>query len=279
MRAERGAGKRRIAAVVTILTAVVCLAGPLQAQQKITLRIRPPVGDTLRMELEQRFEMAQEDASGTPTGSMSGMMRVWTRAVVLRRMGTATDLLSVTDSVRVLPPSAASLPALRDAKRALEGRTVRLQISQNGEITVAGGARSAGTPAGVGTDVPAVLPTEPVAVGQSWTRNIMVPLSATDRETARVHTTLRLDSLSRDGGVAYLSLNGDVTHDHAQHSTVMSGNVTGTLVGTIEIDRRMGWITSSQTVLAVMSIVKSDGRPPVHLRVRITQSLRALVEG
>ncbi|MGI8510568.1 MAG: DUF6263 family protein [Gemmatimonadaceae bacterium] len=274
-----GTGIKSIALVVTILAAVVFIARPLQAQQKVTLRIRPPVGDTLRMELEQRFEMAREDVAGSPSGSMSGSMRVWTRAVVLRRVGTATDLLSVTDSVRVLPPNAASLPPLRDAKRALEGRTVHLQIAQDGEISVAGGARGAGTSAGVGTDVPAVLPTQPVAVGESWTRNIVVPLSATERETARVHTTLRLDSLSRDGGVAYLSLNGDVTHDHAQHSAVMRGNVTGTLVGTIEIDRRMGWITNSQTVLAIMSVVKSDGRPPVHLRVRVTQSLHALVEG
>lgn len=273
-----GAGRRRIAVVMTVI-AVVALARPAQAQQKITLRIRPPVGDTLRMELEQRFEMAREDASGSPTGSMNGSMRVWTRAVVLGRVGTATELLSVTDSVRVLPPSAASLAPLRDAKRALEGRTVHLQIAQDGEISVAGVVRDAGTSAGVGTDVPAVLPTEPVAVGQSWTRNIVVPLSATERETARVHTTLRLDSLSRDGGVAYLSLTGDVTHDHAQHSTVMRGSVTGTLVGTIEIDRRMGWITNSRTVLAIMSIVKSEGRPPMHLRVRITQLLHALVEG
>lgn len=276
-----GAGIRRVAVVVVILTAVVSLAGPLQAQQKVTLRIRPPVGDTLRMELEQQFEMSREDAPGTTTGSMSGLMRVWTRAVVLSRVagGSATDLISVTDSVRLFPPSAASLPPLRDAKRALEGRTVRLQIAQDGEMTVAGGARGAGTSAGVGTDMPAVLPTEPVAVGELWTRDITVPLSATERETARVHTTLRLDSLSRDGGIAYLSLKGDVTHDHAQHSTVMRGNVTGTLTGTIEIDRRMGWITNSRTILAIMSVVKSDGRPPVHLRVRITQSLHALVEG
>lgn len=271
-------GVLRIAAVMAVVIAVTSLAGPAQAQ-KVTLRIKPPVGDTLRMELEQQFEMAREDASGTAMGGMTGSMQVWTRAVVLRRAGSVTDLLSVTDSVKVLPPSAASLPPLRDAKRALEGRTVRLQIAQDGEMTVAGGTHGAGAVAGVGTDMPAVLPAEAVAVGESWTRNIMVPLSATERETARVHTTLRLDSLSRDGGVAYLSLSGDVTHDHAQHSTVMRGNVTGTLVGTIEIDRRMGWITRSRTILAITSVMESGGRPPVHMRVRITQSLHALVEG
>ncbi len=281
---------RRFAAVGIVIGAAVSLAGSAGAQQtvqqpvqqpvqKVTLRIRPPVGDTLRMQLEQQFDMAREDAAGAPLGSMTGSMRVWTHAVVLRRAGDATDLLSVTDSVQVLPPSAALLPPLRDAKRALEGRSVRVRIAQDGEITVSGGAQGGVVATGVGADMPSILPTEAVAVGESWIRNIMVPLSATEHETARVHTTLRLDSLSRDGGTAYLSLRGDVSHDHAQHSAVMQGNVTGTLVGTIEIDRRLGWITGSRTILAIMSVVRSEGKPPVHLRVRVTQSLRALVDG
>lgn len=235
------------------------------------------MGDTLRMELEQQFDMTTEDAGGAALGTMSGSMRLWTRAVVLRRTGSTTDLLSVTDSVQILPPSAASLPPLRDAKRALEGRSVRLRMGQDGEITVGGGGPGGAVAPGVRADMPAVLPTDAVLVGESWTRDIMVPLSATDRETAMVHTTMRVDSLSRDGGIAYLSLHGDVSHDHAQHSAAMRGNVTGTLVGTIEIDRRLGWITSSHTILAVTSLVKSTGKPPMHVKVRVTQSLRALV--
>lgn len=270
---------QRATAVLLAVTAALLLARPVQAQQKIILRIKPPVGDTLRMELEQNFDVTREGAAGKQSGSMSGSMSVWTHAVVLRRVGTATDLLSVTDSVTVLPPSAALLPVLRDAKRALEGRTVRLRIAQDGEMTVAGGNRGGVGTSGVGTDMPAVLPADAVAVGDSWTRDITVPLSATERETAQVHTTLKLDSLSRDGGVAYLSLRGDVTHDHAQHSAVMRGRVTGTLVGTIAIDRRLGWITSSRTILAIMSVVRPQGKPPMYLKIRVTQLLRALVDG
>lgn len=268
-----------IAAVLLGITAAMLSVTPAGAQQRVILRIKPPVGDTLKMELEQHFDVTTENAAGKQSGSMSGTMWLWTHAVALRRVGNATDLLSVTDSVTVLPPSAALLPVVRDAKRALEGRTVRLRIAEDGEMTVSGGGHGGVVTSGVGADMQGVLPTAAVTVGDSWTRDIMVPLSATERETAKVHTTLKLDSLSRDGGVAYLSLRGDVTHDHAQHSAVMHGRVTGTLAGTIAIDRRLGWITSSHTVLSIMSVMKSDGKPPMQLRMRVTQSLRALVDG
>lgn len=251
---------------------------PAAAQRGVVLRIRPPLGDTLRMQLEQQFDMSTEDAAGAPTGGMSGSMRIWTRAVPLRRVGSSTDVLSVTDSVSVVPPSAAMWQPLRNAKRELEGRTVRLTIAEDGEMTLSGGEHSGVVASGVGLDLPSVLPRTAVRVGQSWTRNITVPLSVTERETAMVRTTLRLDSLGRDGGMAYLSMRGVVSHDHAQHSSAMHGSVTGTLVGTIELDRRLGWITGSRTALAITSLMKPAGKAPVHLRVRVTQLLRALVD-
>lgn len=269
---------RRIVVLAAALLCGTAPAEPASAQQRVVLRIRPPVGDTLRMQLEQRFELTAADARGVPAGAMSGSIWVWTRAVPLRRVGSTTEILSVTDSVRVMPPSAAAWPLLRDARRALEGRTVRLTIAQNGEIEVSGGQRTGVVASRVGVDVPSVLPTEAVAPGESWKRDITVPLSATERETALVRARLRLDSLSSDGGTAYMFVRGDVWHDHAQHSTLVHGNVTGTLVGTIELDRRLGWITASRTALAIESLVQRTGEAPMRLKVRVTQSLRALVQ-
>lgn len=209
---------------------------------------------------------------------MSGSMQVWTHAIPLRRVGNATDLISVTDSVKVSPPGAAALKPLRDARKALQGKVVNIRMASDGEISVLDGDRpGAVLQAGVGVDVPSVLPSGTVKVGDSWSRDIAVPLSVTDRETALVHTTLRLDSLSDGGGTAYLSIRGEVSHDHAQHSTVMHGTVAGTLVGSIELDRRLGWITGSRTVLDVTSLVQQEGREPTRVRVRVTQTLRALV--
>jgi hypothetical protein len=221
------------------------------------------------MQLEQRFDME----SGDPPETMTGEMRVWTRAIVTQRSHGRTDLLSVTDSVRVYP-SAVALRPLRDAQRALEGQTVQLRVDESGGISVATGDAVFGA----GADMPAMLPAHPVAVGQSWTRDMRVPLSATRSSTAEARTTFRLDSLTRHGGVAYISFHGAVSHDHARDGQGAVGKTAGTLDGTMQVDRRLAWITESEMTVSVISDIHPLDRPPIHARMRIIQSLRALVD-
>ncbi|MDQ6737569.1 MAG: DUF6263 family protein [Gemmatimonadota bacterium] len=235
----------------------------------MTLRIAPPEGDTLRMQLEQKFEMQ----SGDPSEFMSGSMKVWTHAIVLQRSHGFTDLLSVTDSVRVYPSTVALRP-LREAQRALEGKIVHLRVDPNGGMSVGIGPDAT---YGAGSTMPAMLPEHPVAVGEYWTRDMRVPLSATGSSTADVRTTFRLDSLTDHGGIAYISFHGAVSHDHSQDGTGATGRTAGTLVGSMEVDRRLYWITESQIIVNVVSDVQPLNRPPVHARMRVTQSLRALV--
>ncbi len=244
------------------------LVRPLAAQH-ITLRIAPPVGDTLRMQLEQKFEML----SGEPAEMTTGAMKVWTHAIVLKRSHGSTDLLSVTDSVRVYP-STVSLRPLRDAQRALEGRIVHLRVDPNGGMRVGSGPDAA---YGGGTTMPAMLPAHQVSVGGLWTRDMRVPLSATGSSTAEVHTTFRLDSLTDHGAVGYISFRRAVSHDHAEDGSGATGKTVGTLSGSMQVDRRLYWITDSQMVVNVVSDVQPLNRPPVHARMRVTQSLRALV--
>jgi hypothetical protein len=45
----------------------------------------------------------------------------------------------------------------------------------------------------------------------------------------------------------------------------------------MEVDRRLSWITDSEMVVNVISNVQPLGKPAIHSRMRITQSLRALV--
>ena len=254
--------------MLRVFLAAGLVATPLVAQS-VTLRIAPPAGDTLRMQLEQRFEME----SGDPPETMTGEMRVWTRAIVLRRVSRYTDLLSVTDSVRVYPSNVALRP-LREAQRALEGRTVRLRVDESGGMNVETGP---GAVFGVGTQMPSMLPGHPVAVGGTWVRDMRVPLSTTGPSTADVRTTFRLDSLAGHGAVAYVSFHGAVTHDHAQDGTGTVGKTFGTIEGTMQVDRRLAWITDSQMVVSVVSDVQPLGRPPIHARMRIIQSLMELV--
>lgn len=275
-------GSRAIRLAVAVLAAGLSIGVAIGvapraalAQQRVTLRIRPPVGDTLRMVMQQQFDLAPEDSTGAPERPMTGALLVWTRAVVLGRSGTATDLVSITDSVVVQPPSAAALPPLREAKRALEGRTVHMRISEDGELTV---ARRDGGSLGLGPNMPSVLPQAAVRVGESWTRDLRVPLSTTRNAVALVHTTFRLDSLTEGGAVAYVSMHGDVSHDHADDRGGMTGRTTGTLSGTLQVDRRLAWITDSRMTVALVSTAAPAGKPPTRLHVRIAQQIRALPE-
>lgn len=251
---------------------LLCQARPAEAQ-RVVLRIRPPIGDTLRMQMEQRFEMTGDNGT-----AVSGLVAIWTHAVPLRRHGGATEIVSVTDSVVVTPPAAASLPPLQGVKRALEGRTVHLRIKPDGELTLrTGGAGAA--PSGF-ADMAAVLPAGPVGAGATWTRALRVPLATSGESTALVHTRLRLDSLGAGGAVAYLSLHGEFTHDHARdhpgHPPHARGKVTGTIAGTMQLDRRLGWITDSRTTITLDSVLEPPGKRPVHIWMRVSQWLRAI---
>lgn len=254
------------------LLAVGVAAAPAAAQRQVTLRVRPPIGDTLYVELDQRFDM--EPMGRTRTPAMTGELRVWSHTVALRRTGTSTDVLSVTDSVLVTPPSAAMLRPLQAAKHALEGRTVRLRIAENGELLV-GGTDSGSA----GTQLPAVLPYGPVHVGDSWTRDLRVPLSTTGTSTALVRTRFRFDSLGHDGAVAFVSMHGDVSHNHAEDAGDATGQTTGTLTGTMQLDRRLSWVTDSRMRLLLTSDVAAPGRAITHRRMLITQVLRTSLGG
>lgn len=251
-----------------LLAAYGALSMPLLAQ-RITLRIAPPEGDTLRMQLRQRLDMQTGESSDV----VSGELRVWTHAIVMRSARGYTDLVSVTDSVKVFPANI-SLRPLLEAQSALEGRTVRLRIADNGGMMVGSGPDAV---FGVGTAMPSMLPEHPVAVGESWSRDMTVPLSATGSSTANVRTQFRLDSLTNHGGEAFISFRGAVSHDHAQDGGGTTGSTVGTLAGMMEVDRRLKWITDSEMTVNVVSNIQPRGKPAVHSRMRITQTLRALV--
>lgn len=268
--------RRRVlgaALAACVLCAVPGVARGQQRVTRVTLRIRPPMGDTLRMAMQQQFDMSSEDSAGVPQRSMAGTLLIWTHALVLRRVGTATDLASTADSVVVQPPSAAAWPPLRDAKRELTGRTVHLRVSAAGELTV---ERRGATSALDGPVMPAVLPAGPVQVGDTWTRELRIPLSTTRDAVGLVRTTFRLDSLGAGGAVAFISMRGDVSHDHATDHHGMTGQVTGSVTGTLQVDRRLAWITDSRMTVSLLSIAGPTGQPLTRMRIHVTQVIRAL---
>lgn len=281
-RARRVAGVtwlRALSRALGLCVALLLLAAPAVHAQAIALRVQPSVGDTMRMRMEQRVEMTDmTPRPGTQLREMVATVSIFTRAVALARSARGTEMLSVTDSVTVAPAAAAESPMFADVKRALQGKSVRLAVAPDGAITVGDAAVATGVRAALG-QTPAMLPAAPVLPGDSWTRTMQIPVGTAVGAVADVRAVFRFDSLAARGDVAYLSLRGTLAHGPSLAHTpgAHTDVVSGTVAATIELDRRLAWITSSRTELDLTADVPMAGQPkPSRVRMKITQSLRAV---
>src|SRR5207237_7687876 len=107
--------------------------------------------------------------------------------------------------------------------------------------------------------MPAMLARQPVRVGEKWTREMQIPLSGDPGALGSVKATFRLDSLGRNGDIAYVSMHGTMSRINATGAPPPPTGYTtsGTLTGTIQIDRRLGWITDSRSSIIVRSTIAS----------------------
>ena len=119
--------------------------------------------------------------------------------------------------------------------------------------------------------MPATLSQKPVVVGEKWIHEMRVPLPDEPGAMGRVRTTLRLDSLSRNGDIAYISMRGVLSHDHTDGTT---SETKGSLTGTMQLNRRLAWITDTQATIDVWAVVKnvSSGKL-MDVHTRVVQSL------
>jgi hypothetical protein len=133
--------------------------------------------------------------------------------------------------------------------------------------------------------MPAMLAREPVAVGARWTREMQLPLTGDPGNLGTVRAIFRLDSLGRNGDVAYISMHGTMSRANPPGGAASGGGyaTSGTLSGNIQIDRRLGWITDSRSTIIVRSTVAAPparkGGPraaPMEVRTKITQWIRAM---
>lgn len=239
--------------------------------QSVMLRIRPHVGDTLRMKMEQRLEMSGDSADDSAS-PMSAVMRVYTRAVVSSATADATDLLSITDSVTVTPVFAASLPLFAQTKKSLEGKTVRLKVASDGGISVMGIKDGR-----LVQRLPAMLPGKAVSPGDEWTRDLSVPVSATHASTGSAKVKFKLDSLGPDGTLAYISMHGTFSHEHPKDvSNEPPDETTGTIDGVMVVDRRLEWMTDSRMTVSLLSTVQQAKGGPTRVHMKVIQSMRAM---
>lgn len=252
--------------------------------QAVLLQIRPHIGDTLRMHLSQTVEM-----TGTMRGNrhdattMTTSIEVFTRAIAQQYTSGGTLMQTITDSVAMTPASAASLADLK--RRAMQSRPVLLRVSADGGMEMVDDGDPNSELRHLFGEMPAVLARSPVAIGEKWTREMQIPLSSEPGAVGAVRATFRLDSLGRNGDIAYISMRGTMSRINTAGAAPAGPGygTSGQLSGTIQIDRRLGWITDSKSSIIVHSTIESApdrrGDPkgePMQVRTKITQWIRAM---
>jgi hypothetical protein len=270
----------RVARFVATLAAIVLFASAAAAQT-VLLQIRPPIGDTLRMHLSQTVEMTGTTNGGKPT-SLVTSIEVFTRAIAHQWTQSGTLMQTITDSVAMTPASPASIAELK--RRAMQSKPVWLRVSPDGAMEMVDDGDPNSELRHLFGEMPAMLARNSVSVGDKWTREMQIPLSSEPGAVGSVRATFRLDSLSKNGDIAFISLRGTMSRINTPNSAPAGPGygTTGSLSGTIQIDRRLGWITDSKSSIIVNSTIvptNRDGetdRGAMRVRTKITQWIRAM---
>jgi hypothetical protein len=184
----------------------------------------------------------------------------------------------VTDSVDVSTGDERTRALAQQTMRQLEGRQMRLRLTPDGTVSVA--EQTTSVPREVNELVsvmPASFPRDPVAVGETWVREMPIPQGTRFSVPAGafVRASFRLDSVVRAGEVAYVSMRGTLEQMPAMASDqAPSGTVTGSMV----IDRRRGWLSESRFLVQMRTMVTSRGAAPAaaptQVQMKITQHMR-----
>ena len=267
----------RLAALLAACTVAVATA----RAQSVALRIHPHAGDTLHTRLEQQMEVSSADDDGDPRGKpVATSVTIDSRTIVQSSLATNTLVLTIVDSAFMHTTDAHGADQIAATERMLRGQRLLLQLAMDGSVESArdGGGRPVSRDfADAMSAMPAVFPRQPVRVGDQWTREM--PLPSTGPLGARgmgyVNARFRLDSLSRGGRIAYVSMHGDIR----PASTSDGVQLTGGISGTMRLDRERGWMTDSQVTVTVHSLVTpppSTRRAPMRFITRVTQRLRTM---
>jgi hypothetical protein len=278
--------RRAVAATrVAVALSIACVAwSATVGAQQVSLRIEPPVGETLRMRLDQRVEMSGTTrmGAGDSTATVVTTLLVISRTFVERRDRDASILLTSTDSVAASSSGADSLTVATETRRAMQGKRVRLRIAPDGATEVVdGGADGSAELNALFAQMPATLPNSAVEVGARWSRVMMAPLGATGdaKNAGKLQATFRLDSLSRNGERAYVSLVGILSRPPSSKDGWATLTMSGSMTGGLVVDRRRGWINDARMTYIVRSVVTPNSgstADAMRVRMKVTQWVRAV---
>ena len=263
---------------------IVPVTTEIAQNTSVLLQVRPGMGDTIKVRLDQTVEMTGSPGADGKAVVESGTLVLQATLAVESVDAEGATIVSVTDSLRVnSPPNSASSAVLAWAAIAAN-RAVRFRVAPNGAAYVPSGRGRSVPSAVAASHMPATLPSRAIAPGTSWNSILQVPLASSvdPKGNATLVATFTFDSLSRSGELAFLSLRGRLTKGETEGSTSTEGRslveTSGTVVGQVMLDRRRGWITDARTTFSLLSLVTpaDPARAPVRVKMTISQWLRAM---
>lgn len=261
-----------------VLLLLLACAGPLAAQG-VLLELRPRVGDTLRLRLDQEMEVVGTRVGSRPL-NLKTTVRIYSRVIVVGMDGPVSLIIAVTDSMSMESNDQHVQSQSQEARRQLEGRQLRIRLLPDGTLAMSEDER------GVSRQVrdmvaimPGSFPKEPIAVGDTWVRVMPVPGAAPIVPTGGVvRARFRLDSLSRTGDLAFVSMKGTFESPEGEdREDAPTGSVSGGLV----VNRNRGWISESRFTVDMRTTIPGsaqENRRRVRFRTKITQLTRVLSE-
>ena len=275
----------RSARCLSVFAALAAAVPSALRAQAVTLRIKPHVGDTLRMRLDQESEMTgvrKMATGGEGSAMVLTTMRMFSRAIVEGASEAGTTVLAVTDSIITTSTDEKTQAATLQAGSKMRGQRVRFRVSPDGMVAMLQDAGPAPREvAQVVSLMPTTFPKGAINVGESWMRDMALPVGngLGAQVAGRLHVTFRLDSVTRAGELAFVSMRGEMQPASgpgaASDAVLEKGLVNGTMV----IDQKRGWLAESWFSIAMnsaMSLPPSTGVLSMRMQMRITQHMHTL---
>lgn len=254
----------------------------------VRLMVRPRVGDTLRLMVEQTVTTSQRrDANSAPAyGPLASRATLRSTRIQLfaHSLVEAADLSFTTlwvHSDSLVVGSGDAPDGARPVSTPIYGQTMRMKVTPDGAMRVIESSDGDAELGATLTSMPGLLPATAVSVGSEWARDMRLPTLpvAGYRVDGVVQARLRLDSLTRDGRHAWISLEGTLHRDGPLRDLPAGTRVVtaGTMRGVMRVDRQRAWIMDARTVLEVQSEVASGpagSSPPRVFDLRIVQRVQ-----
>ncbi|MBK5188718.1 MAG: hypothetical protein JJD97_10785 [Gemmatimonadaceae bacterium] len=266
--------------------ALLAGASTRASAQMVMLRIQPRLGDTMYTRFEETVEMVGTRNIHSVDTTMTSRMDIMilSHSLVQASDKRGTTVLAITDSVAMQGHGTGATAPSDAIRHAMQGRQARLKIARDGsaELLAASDDVSPEVEA-LYSGMPATLPEKLVSVRSTWERTAYIPVSqeSDTAHSARVRTTYRLDSLSSNGSLAYISIHGTISRDSAAALVSESLRVgsTGTVTGHMTMDRKRGWWVESEIAITIRSVVTRivDPVSTMQVQTRILQSMQTRI--